>query len=149
MYINSRVEQHKTLNNISCLYSKYLKSNIKQHKNLKESNDLKNIFNGLFYVEGDSLLKNLLIEESGPFSYKYNYIKSNITKTIKIEKTISLSDSVWYNYVESNSKENVKISLDESVKYNNIIQGVNKYEGLTTTTIEYNYLFNKLFAVKE
>jgi len=148
MYIISGVEQNKTLNNISCLHNKYLKSNIKQHKTLKESEDSKNIFNGLFYVNGNNLFKNLLIEGSEQFSYKYNFIKSDVTKTVKIEEMVSLNDSMWYNYVESDIKENVKMSLDKSIKCNNITQGVNIYEGLTTTTLEYNFLFNKLFAVK-
>jgi len=130
MFIISGVEQNKTLNGISCLYNKYLKSNIKQHKTLKESEDSNDIFSKLFYVDGDNLFKNVLIEGSEQFSYKYNFIKSDVTKTVKIE-------------------ENVKMSLDKSIKCNNITQGVNICEGLTRTTLEYNFFSINFLRLKD
>ena len=94
MFIISGIKQNNILNDISCLHNKYLKSNIKQHKTLKESEDSNDIFSKLFYVDGDNLFKNLLIEGSEQFSYKYNFIKSDITKTVKIEEMVSLNDSI-------------------------------------------------------
>lgn len=55
MFIISGIKQNNILNDISCLHNKYLKSNIKQHKTLKESEDSNDIFSKLFYVDGDNL----------------------------------------------------------------------------------------------